>query len=107
MADSEQPATATGRDAVLSDLMRRITLRDQSALTALYDATSSQVYGLALSILRCEADAEEVTLDVFERLWRTASIRFDPAKGSVLALILVMTRNLSIDRRRAKLARSA
>ena len=71
----------------------------------LYDQTSALVYSLALRVLGSAAEAEEVTLDVYARLWRVAD-QFDPARGSVVSWLAVMARNLAIDRRRARGARA-
>ena len=77
---------------------------DQDAL-----ATLNQRYGRALSavaarILRDEADAEEIAADVLWQLWREAS-RFDRARGSVGAWIMMTVRSRAIDRLRARKAR--
>jgi RNA polymerase sigma-70 factor (ECF subfamily) len=94
------------REPMLRALIARVAQGDEQALAALYDETSSQVYGLAMTIVRSPADAEEITLDAFKRLWRSAS-RFDPTRGSVTGMLLVMTRNLAIDRKRTAAARKS
>lgn len=78
-----------------------MTEGDQSALAALYDATSRQVFGLALRILSDAADAEEVTLDVFSQAWRQSS-RFDPARGDVVSWLLTLSHSRAIDRLRSR-----
>jgi RNA polymerase sigma-70 factor (ECF subfamily) len=75
--------------------MRRVAAGDEAALRELYEATVSCTYGLALRILREESAAEEVTVEVYARLWRRART-YDAGKGSVPAWIGAMTRSSSI-----------
>jgi RNA polymerase sigma-70 factor (ECF subfamily) len=72
----------------------------QSALSHLYDRSSPRVYGLILSILDDRGAAEEVTIDVYMQVWRTAS-RFDPSRGSVIGWLQMIARSRAIDRLRA------
>ena len=74
---------------------------DSRALASLYDETSSLVYGIALRVLRNEADAEEVTSDVYSQVWRNAST-FDGSRGSVNAWLTMLARSRSIDRLRSR-----
>jgi RNA polymerase sigma-70 factor (ECF subfamily) len=50
-------------------------------------------------------EAEEVIQDVFVQIWNKAD-KFDPAKGRVFPWALSITRNLCIDRLRARQRRS-
>lgn len=77
----------------------RIAAGDQGALAALYDTTSRLIYGITLRILGNPADAEEVTLDIYTQVWRSAS-NFDEARGSVVAWLTTMARSRAIDRLR-------
>lgn len=94
-----EPPAVTGDD--LNRLVHRMAEGDQTALQQIYDQTSSRVYGLALAILRNPSDAEEVMVDSYQRLWRTAH-RFNGAKGSVVGYLLITCRNLAIDRNRGQ-----
>jgi RNA polymerase sigma-70 factor (ECF subfamily) len=88
-----------GRDVGWSELINRLRSGDQSALATLYDESSPLVYGLIFRILGNTADAEEVTLDVYKQIWKTAR-DYDPARGSVLAWIVMLARTRAIDRQR-------
>lgn len=55
-----------------------------------------KVYGLALAIVRDPADAEDVAQEAFVRAWRFAAT-FDERRGSVVAWLLGITRNVAID----------
>ena len=81
--------------------MRRIAASDQSGLTTLYDESSSFVYGLAYRVLGSAADAEEVTIDVYAQVWRTAG-SYQEGRGSVLSWLATMARSRAIDRLRAR-----
>jgi len=71
------------------------------SLAALYDEASSALYGLALRILGNAADAEEVLLEVFEQIWRSAA-KFDPERSSASRWLTVLTRSRAVDRLRAR-----
>lgn len=78
---------------------------DQLAFAALYDAVAPRLYGLARRVVRDETIAEEVTQEVFLQVWREAS-RFDPARGSALAWLLMLTHRRAVDRVRSEHAQS-
>lgn len=83
------------------DLLRRIASGDCAALSALYDATSRPVFGLALRILGERADAEEVALDVYTQVWRQAA-RYDPARGEAVSWLMTLAHSRAIDRLRSR-----
>jgi len=99
---------ASGRSgSELRAWIERSAAGDQGAFAALYDATSAVVFGLALRILSDRSEAEEVATDVFLQVWRDAA-RYDPARGSAIAWLLLLTRSRAIDRLRSrKTARQA
>ncbi len=86
---------------LLESLMEAVAAGDQVALGQLYDATSRRVFGLALSILHDHHAAQEVTLDVYTRVWEQAR-RFDAARGSVEAWMLTLAHHHAIDRLRSR-----
>lgn len=87
-------------------LVSRIAHGDDQALAQLYDNTSRLVYGLCLRIVRDPAAAEDITLETFLQLWRTAA-SYDPVRGTVLAWLLTVVRSRSIDWLRARKSRRA
>ncbi len=93
-------ASRTNLERELSGYVRRIAAADQSALAALYDATNRLIYGMALRILGNPADAEEVTLDIYTQVWRSAA-NYDERRGSATAWLVTMARSRSIDRLRS------
>lgn len=74
---------------------------DQEALGALYDATESRVFAVALRVLRLEADAEEAAADAFHQAWEQAG-RFDPTRGGALSWLLSIAWSRAVDRLRAR-----
>jgi RNA polymerase sigma-70 factor (ECF subfamily) len=87
-------------DEDLGGLIALCRSGDQSALARLYDRTSAQVNGLAERILGEPGAAEEVTIDVYLQVWRSAG-SYDPARGTPLAWLLTVARSRAIDRLRA------
>lgn len=87
---------AQAQQALLAPLVARMAQADESALAEFYDATVKKVYGLALRICGSPAVAEEVVADTFFQAW-TASARYEPSRGRVMAWLLVMARSRAID----------
>jgi len=85
--------------------MEDVAAGDQVALGAIYDATSRRVFGLALSILRDHHAAQEVTMDVYTRVWQQAR-RFDALQGSAESWLLTLAHNRAIDCLRAQRRRN-
>jgi RNA polymerase sigma-70 factor (ECF subfamily) len=81
-------------------LIRRVAEGDQAALGELYDDTSQLIYGLALRILSDATAAEEVSLEVYEQVWRQAA-NYDSQRGTLLGWLMMMTRSRAIDRLRS------
>lgn len=86
----------------LENLILQLSAGELGALEKLYQETKTAVYGLALSILRKAQDAEDVMQETYIRVYQGAT-RYR-AKGKPVAWILTITRNLSLDRLRAKSA---
>lgn len=80
-------------------LLSQIAEQSQVAMVALYQRYGSLVYGLALQTLRRPVLAEEVTQDVFLKLWQQPE-RWNPAIGQLSSWLLAITRNAAIDRLR-------
>jgi RNA polymerase sigma-70 factor (ECF subfamily) len=92
-------AAAQTEQQRLADLIARLAHGEQQALAALYDATSAYVYGLALRIVQDQADAEDVTIEVYTQIYQQAS-HYDASRGTPLAWLLMLTRSRALDRRR-------
>lgn len=84
-------------------VVARMAGGDADGLALLYDRYAKPVFSLARRILDDETEAEEIVQDVFSQAWHQAS-RYDPARGPVVAWLLMITRSRAIDRRRARQA---
>jgi len=76
------------------------------ALSQLYRETVPLLLGLAVRLLGDRDDAEEVVLEVYEQVWRTAKT-YDSSRSRVLWWLTMMTRSRSLDRLRASKRRVA
>lgn len=80
-------------------LLHSIAERDQNAFMLLYERYGNLVYSLALRVVRHQVMAEEVTQDVFLKIWQQPT-RWNPALGQFSSWLLTITRNAGIDRLR-------
>jgi RNA polymerase sigma-70 factor (ECF subfamily) len=77
-------------------LIRQIALAHPEALSELYDRYSRLTFSLALHILGEAELAEEVTQDVFFRIWEKAET-YQVGQARVSTWLTSITRNRSID----------
>jgi len=85
-----------------SQLVRRCMDGDSGAWAELVRAQHRRVYGLCYRFTGNAADAEDLTQDVFLKIYSNLS-SFDLARGSLQVWITTMTRNLLVDNfRRSK-----
>jgi len=91
------------REAVRRDCIRRIAAGDASALDLLYDETHVILYSVAQSILGNAADSEEIVLDVFVYVWRSANT-YVPGRGTVITWLIMLGRSRALDRLRSRAA---
>lgn len=89
----------------LAALVSRVAQGDEDCLAQLYDCTNRIVYGLALRILGDPTSAEDITLEVYMQVWRTAE-SYDAGRGTVEAWLVTLARSRAIDWLRSRRARS-
>ena len=75
---------------------------DETALAEAYRQFSPLVHTLALRSLRDNSAADDVTQEVFIRVWRSRAA-FDPAKARLPAWIVGITRNVITDAQAASM----
>jgi RNA polymerase sigma-70 factor (ECF subfamily) len=80
-------------------LVQSVAAGDHLALHALYERAHRMVFTLVMRITTNRETAEELTIDVFHDVWRSAS-RYDAANGTVLGWIMNQARSRAIDRLR-------
>lgn len=83
-------------DAVL---VAALATDEVEALEQLYDRYSALVFSVALRVLHDHALAEDVTQEVFLRIWRQPA-SFDPARGRFISWISSVARNRALDEQR-------
>lgn len=99
-------STTTPRKAVvqakpmlnIESLIASIQRGDTQALKTLYEQFGQQVYSLAYAVTQDRETAEEVTQDVFLKVWNKVE-QYEPGTN-FRAWLLSMTRNAAIDRLR-------
>jgi RNA polymerase sigma-70 factor (ECF subfamily) len=97
-ADVAAPDQAPPADVAL---VARVGVSGRDALGTLYDRHGAASWALARAIVREDGDAEDVVAQVFAQLWRTAA-RYDAARGSVGAWLMMATRTRALDLLRAR-----
>jgi RNA polymerase sigma-70 factor (ECF subfamily) len=93
------PHAATGSEPDDAILLQRAASGDSDALLALHKRYANLVYSMAWRVLQDVGLAEEVTQDVFMKLWQH-SHRYDPERGRFSSWLLSVTRFAAIDRLR-------
>jgi len=90
MGDTGSPGRMTRPEPGLSDVVRRAQSGDQAAFEGLYREHVGRVYGLCLRLSADRVRAEELTQDVFVRVWeKLPSFRGDSAFSSWLYRLAV------------------
>lgn len=83
-----------------TEALRRVARGDREALASLYDTHGDVVYGVLVSILRHESEAQDLLHDVFVEVLERAG-DYDPRRGSVRTWLLMRARSRAIDRLRS------
>src|SRR3712207_5716114 len=71
-------------------------LHDPETYARVYDEHSRGVYGAALRITQNAAQAQDVTQDVFLRVWRNPE-KFDARRGELGSYLRLMARSRALD----------
>jgi len=89
-------ATATDERLVIA-----LDVRDERALEAIYDRYGDYVYSICLRMVGDVQLAEDLSQEVFLRLWRRPDL-YDVSRGRFLTWLLSVARNRAIDERRSR-----
>jgi RNA polymerase sigma-70 factor (ECF subfamily) len=90
-------------DRELMEILDRVAAQDEAALKALYDRTSSKLYGLALRIVRDRDAAEDVLQEAFVSIWRGAA-NYRASLSPPLAWMGLIVRSRALDALRKRSA---
>jgi RNA polymerase sigma-70 factor (ECF subfamily) len=101
IADGQVPPPLGGTVEADIRCLTRIAAGDEEAVSQLYDRHSAKLYGTALFIVRDPLDAEDVVIDAFMKVWRTAS-EYDVSRGTVNAWLTTIVRSRAMDVVRAR-----
>jgi RNA polymerase sigma-70 factor (ECF subfamily) len=82
-------------------LVQALESRDQRALETLYDRYGDYVYSVCLRMVGDVQLAEDLTQEVFLRLWRRPDL-YDAERGRFITWLLSVARNRGIDERRSR-----
>ncbi len=89
-------------DDLLMDLIDRVARRDEAALKALYDLTSSKLYGLSMRVVGKAEWAEDALQETFLQIWRSAGdYRASLSPPMAWLGLIVRSRSLDYLRRRS------
>src|ERR1700683_4084719 len=87
-----------------AQLVTSIARYSEVALAEVYRRHGGAVYGLAKRVLNNGAEAEDVTQEVFLRLWNQPD-RFDPTRGSLRSFLLAQSHARAVDAVRSSSSR--
>ncbi len=87
-----------------AQLVTMIGRYDEVALAEVYRRHGGAVFGLARRVLNSSVEAEDVTQEVFLRLWNQPD-RFDSARGSLRSFLLAQSHARAVDAIRSLNAR--
>jgi len=91
--------------ADLEHLIARCALRDRHAFAEIYKATSANVFGFLVNMLRDRAAAEEVLQDAYMQLWQK-STSYNAERGLPMTWIMSLARYRALDHLRRQSTRT-
>ncbi len=77
-------------------LVQLLTSKDPNALSTLYDRYGKLIFSLAVAVVHDSGAAEEVTQDVFLRVWDNAAV-YDQTQANFRSWLTRIARNRAID----------
>ena len=98
------PSSQTDRAADAS-LAARLINQDPDALSEAYNKYGTRVYRVAYGLLRREELAQDVTQEVFVRLWKRPE-RYDATRGALSSFLQLDAHGRSVDLIRSEEARA-
>ena len=104
---SADRAKSMAEQAALAELAARCLAGDAAAWEQLARTQHRKIYGICYRFTGSATEAEDLTQDVFLKMYRNLA-SFDPSKGGFSTWLTTMTRNLLVDNyRRARMDRAS
>lgn len=82
-------------------MIAQTALGNREAFTALYQATSSKLYAICISVLRDRQESEEALQEVYVKIW-TGAGRYQSNGLSPMTWLIAIARNTAIDKYRSR-----
>lgn len=102
--DHSKPTTSDAR-AQDAELAARLVAQDPTALNDAYRQFGHRVYRVAYGLLRREELAQDVTQEVFVRLWKRPE-RYDASRGALSSFLQLDAHGRSVDLIRSEESRA-
>ncbi len=83
------------------ELMRRLFAKDKRAFETIFDRYGDLVYSTALRVLRDPHLAQDISQEIFVRLWRKPE-SYVAERGRFLTWLISVTRNRAVDEIRSR-----
>lgn len=90
----------------LEEMIARTAIGDREAFAMLYEATSSKLHAICVSVLKDRPEAEETLQEVYIKIWQGAG-RYASNGLSPMTWLITIARNRAIDRLRTRTSRPA
>ena len=103
--ETSSEAAAKTRRAEDASLAARLLEQEEAALSEAYRKYGHRVYRVAYGLLRREELAQDVTQEVFVRLWNRPE-RYDPTRGAMASFLQLDAHGRSVDVIRSEEART-
>lgn len=82
------------------DLLELLRSKSEKGFAILYNNYSAAIYGVVHKIVRTDEIAEDVTQDVFVKIWKNLD-QYNAGKGTIFTWMLNIARNAAIDKIRS------
>lgn len=95
-AAPEASNTSGRRKDPLLSLLQAVQGGEERAFAEFYDRTSARLFGLAMTIVGNEADAEDALSEVYQQVWQSAA-NYSITRGAVMTWLMMITRSRCLD----------